>query len=116
MFHWPLALGTQRQGLASEGEKMGTTDSICGLYDALMAVAAAATAGDPVIALAALDSLDAESATLRGLLTVAADTAGHEPLDGVCSPISSGHVPVKIASPEMGHVIGDQRVSGGGCH
>jgi hypothetical protein len=82
MFHWPLALGTQRQRLASEGEKMGTTDSICGLYDALMAVAAAATAGDPVIALAALDSLDAESAALRQLLTVAADTAGHEPLIG----------------------------------
>jgi hypothetical protein len=116
MFHWPLAHGTQRQRLASEGETMGTTDSICGLYDALMAVAAAATAGDPVIALAALDSLDAESAVMRGLLTVAADTAGHEPLDGVCGPIHGGQRPVKIASPEMGHTPGDHRVNGGGCH
>jgi hypothetical protein len=88
------------------------TGSIGRLYDALRAAAAATTAGDPVIALSALDALDAESAALRGQLTVKLDTAGHEPLDGVCGPISAGGGPMKIATAEMGagqHAIVDQR-------
>jgi hypothetical protein len=69
------------------------------LYDAFERVAAAVTIGDPVTALSALDSLDAESAVLRGIVTAELDTAGHEPLIGAdANGFTSGGPPFPAAS------------------
>ena len=114
MFNLPLAHGTQRQRLASEGETMGTANGTDRLHDALGALDAARTVGDPAVALSALDSLDAESAVMRGRLTAELDTAGLEPLDGVCGPINDSTGPIKIAHPAMGSSarIPDRRTRG----
>ena len=84
------------------------------LYDAFERLAAAVTIGNPAVALSALDSLDAESAVMRGKLTAELDTTGLEPLDGVCGPINDSTGPIKISHPAMGSSarIPDRRTRG----
>jgi hypothetical protein len=93
---------------------VGTANGTDRLHDALGALDAARTVGNPAVALCALDSLDAESAVLRGIVTAELDTADCEPLDGVCGPISDGTGPIKIAHPAMGSAarITDLRTRG----
>jgi hypothetical protein len=117
MFRIPLEHLTARaRQRPDEGGTMGTANGTDRLHDALGALDAARTIGDPVSALAALDVLDAESAGMRRRLMAELDTVGHEPLDGTCRPINGRAGPAKIATPEMGHTPTDHRVSGGGYH
>ena len=78
---------------------MGTANGTDRLHDALGALDAARTIGNPAVALSALDSLDAESAVLRGIVTAELDTAGHEPLIGAdANGFTSGGPPFPAAS------------------
>jgi hypothetical protein len=80
MFRIPLER-RRRTSLRAKGETM-TANGTDRLHAALGALDAARTIGNPAVALSALDSLDAESAVIRGIVTAELDTTGHEPLIG----------------------------------
>jgi hypothetical protein len=98
MFRIPIER-RRRTRLRAEGDTMGTANGTDRLHDALGALDAARTIGNPAVALSALDSLDAESAVLRGIVTAELDTAGHEPLIGAdANGFTSGGPPFPAAS------------------
>jgi hypothetical protein len=85
---------------------MGTANGTDRLHAALGALDAARTIGNPAVALSALDSLDAESAVLRGIVTAELDTAGHEPLIGAdATGFTAGGPPFPAARGADAHAI-----------
>jgi hypothetical protein len=108
MFRIPLER-RRRTGLRTKGETVGTANGTDRLHAALGALDAARTVGNPAVALSALDSLDAESAVLRGIVTAELDTVGHEPLIGADANGFTSGGPAFPAAAGRDALIDDRR-------